>query len=271
MKKLSLLLCALMLALSGCDTEAPPLSEEPAPPIDVEVGSSIEPEPVPEATPPEPAPTETPKTVTPEAPTQESGDQLEDLLRYFPTDSYERVYNGYAEYGHAITCRGSVEDKEYGSLLITYDGEIRDGYGEDERGPRSFTVAYEIRDGRVTENVLNLDYTVEKQDTLNSIIPGFVALDGEIARGSFWEQEFTYKGEAYTAVTTIIEAEDGMFTTDTIALGVDGFDVYREIRRYEAGKGLTAFSSSFESDEIIDFGYGYSGYTDPSTGELVSG
>jgi hypothetical protein len=126
----------------------------------------------------------------------------------------------------------------------------------------------------VTEQVDNRDYMKRRKDVLNSIIPGFVVLSGEIELANAWSQDFSLDGTSYTAVTTIVKASDTGFATETVVKDIAGYpeNTYREERTYEKGKGLTVFSNtpySEQGDLDLLFGYGYSGELDPKTGLLT--
>lgn len=191
---------------------------------------------------------------------KEAAVYLDTIRKYFPATQSEIIYNGITEYGHIIKYSG--EKTAGNSVVITYSGTMSDGFGEDERGSRTFIVEYQILNNSVIEAITNKDYTdPEKTDRLNSVIPFFTALHGEITEGGSWKQKFNFKNKEYVATTTIKDVTDNSFQTETIVRNIEGFtdNTYVENRFYEAGSGLVSFSNNlYAMQDSPDFIFSYS-------------
>lgn len=181
---------------------------------------------------------------------------------FFYNEDEEIRYNGYAEYGYILD--KMIENKEY--KVISYNGVMADGYGEDDRGSRQFILDYlfNVVDEQpaVIEKIENFDYTKDRSDVLNSIIPNFIILKGDLIEGNSWDQSFVYKEKEYIAKTTIKDLNANSFTIETIVEGMEDFPnkTYKEERTYEKGVGLLSFSNTpindgeYPEDQYI-FGY----------------
>lgn len=187
----------------------------------------------------------------------------------------ELYYNGYAEYGHVLYVMETEEKPEL--TIINMEGTMMDGKGE-EPAQRNFRVEYVVDDNSIREIIQNYDMykTDGNMETVNSIIPNQIILQGPLEEGNLWFQNFMYNGKEYSAQTTltsISENEEGkkIYKTETIVKDIEGFynDTYTETRTYEEGKGLVSFQnnrpvtmsendgSEVSEDDFI-FGYGLS-------------
>lgn len=167
----------------------------------------------------------------------------------------ESVYRGYAEAGFAF--RNPKIDNE--NLIVTYDGQMLDGYGEDERGPRTFKVEYtfkadEAGEPMAYERIRNSDYMAENKDTLYSIIKNYIFIWGDVKNGASWEQAVDFKGTKYRAKTVMSEVTEKGYKLTTTIKNIKGFNnnTYSEVRTYEKGKGLTSFLGSPYFNEGVD-------------------
>lgn len=192
---------------------------------------------------------------------------FEDKKVFFINKNKEVIYNGYCEYGHKLDFN-KIDKK---NNLILYDGIMTDGYGEDERGSRRFTLTYTFKfdEGEtpmVYERVRNSDYLTKNKDTLNSIIKNYIVMWGEPKEGKSWEQKVVYKNKEYTAKTVMKNVSENKYTLITTINNIEGFykNTYKEERIYEKDKGLINFNNSpsyngeneAENSSDLLFGYG---------------
>lgn len=183
---------------------------------------------------------------------------------FFINKNKEVIYNGYCEYGHKLDFN-KIDEK---NNLILYDGKMTDGYGEDERGQRKFTLTYNFKldEGKtpmVYERVRNSDYLTQNKDVLNSIIKNYIVMWGDAKEGKSWEQKVVYKNKEYTAKTIMKNVSDNKYTLITTINNIEGFykNTYKEERTYKKDKGLINFNNSpsydvsTESSSDLLFGY----------------
>lgn len=172
-------------------------------------------------------------------------------------------YTGYAEYGFNLS-EPNINTEDYS---IEYKGTMSDGYGEDERGSRDFTIKYNTvvigKYFKIIESINNNDYMTENKNTLNSIIPDYIVIYNNIGVGTHWTQDFEYNDKTYIAETKVVYSDDNVYKLETTVNNIDGFynNIYKEERTYEKGYGLTSFSNSpnyVEGEEPIDLLFGYS-------------
>lgn len=172
-------------------------------------------------------------------------------------------YTGYAEYGFDLS-EPNINTEDY---YIEYKGTMSDGYGEDERGSREFTIKYNTvvigKYFKIIESINNNDYMAENKNTLNSIIPDYVVIYNNIGVGTHWTQEFKYNDKTYIAETKVVYSDDNIYKLETTVNNIDGFynKIYKEERTYEKGYGLTYFANSpnyIEGEDPIDLLFGYS-------------
>lgn len=202
---------------------------------------------------------------------QENNQEYKKLARYFEekkvffiNEAKKIIYNGYCESGYMLNEK--VIDKE--TYKIIYQGEMADGYGEDERGSRKIKITYNfnLNEGNtpfIYESVENGDYLVENKDSLYSIIKNYIVLLGEIEDGKTWTQKVEFKGKEYEARTKMNVIAENKYKLNTVINNIEGFyeNTYKEERTYEKGKGLISFSNrSFSNnDELKEeesvFGY----------------
>ena len=154
------------------------------------------------------------------------------------------------DYGHVVHITNVEEKPEL--TIITMEGTILNTT-EEIAVQRDFNVQYVINNNSIREIIRN--YDIYKPDgnmeTLNSIIPNQVILQGPLEEGNLWFQKFSYLGKEYTAQTTLVhvsENEKGkkIYKTETKVENIEGFpdNTYIEIRVYEEGKGLVLFQNS---------------------------
>lgn len=170
---------------------------------------------------------------------------------YFIATQNTLVYNGYAEYGHTLS--NMKIDKS--NLVIKYSGKMEDGYGEDSRGERTFSLNYifkldEAGTPMVYERVYNNDYMSSNTDSLNSIIKNYIVMWGDPKENDTWSQKVIYNGKEYTAKTVMTDVSYTKYNLETTITDIDGFynDTYIEKRTYDRGYGLI----SFENTPAID-------------------
>lgn len=198
-----------------------------------------------------------------------------DLLDVFPTgDKVSLYYHGFAEYGHILTLDSNVETDK--GRTISYHG-VMDWGADDE--DLTFIVSYVFEGDKVMESV-RLDFDYKDSDTLNSIIPNKIVLQGDIVEGNSWTYKAAVAGEntERDVTTTITKVEHLpisdiiIFTTETVINDIEGYygGEYTEIRTYAEGYGLIAFENTLpvvydddgdELDTFYQFGYGLTGYT----------
>lgn len=182
---------------------------------------------------------------------------------YFTSSKSTLNYVGYAEYGY--TLNNSEVDND--NLTIKYSGEITDGYGEDSRGARTFSLNYifkldEKETPMVYERIYNNDYMSSNKDSLNSIIKNYIVMWGEPKENDTWTQSVTYNGKQYTAKTVMKNVSYTKYDLETTINDIDGFHnkTYIEKRTYDRGYGLISFENtpSIKNDgESFDLIFGY--------------
>lgn len=163
------------------------------------------------------------------------------VLHYSSTDQ---------DYSYVAFIDGIEEKPEL--TTITIDGTMLNIINENST-PQTFSVQYIINDNSIREIIKNYDlYKSDgNMETLNSIIPNQVILQGPLEEGNLWFQKFNYNGWEYNAQTTLTkvsENEEGkkIYRTETVVKDIEGFhnNTYTEIRVYEEGKGLVLFQNS---------------------------
>ncbi|MGL5823128.1 MAG: hypothetical protein ACRCYE_16100 [Sarcina sp.] len=165
----------------------------------------------------------------------------EENKKYLLARDNKLMYRGYQENGFELTKH--TEDKE--NLIINYSGRMIDGYGEDERGERTFQLEYYFhKDAKgnpmAYERIRNKDYMVENKDILISPIKNYIVLWGEMFAGKEWTQSVSMQGVKYTAETKVLEYNQNMYKLESIIEEFNGSkETYKEIRTYEINKGLT--------------------------------
>ncbi|MGL4741048.1 MAG: hypothetical protein ACRC41_09605 [Sarcina sp.] len=161
--------------------------------------------------------------------------------KYLLSKDNKLMYRGYQENGFELTKQN--EDKEH--LILNYTGRMIDGYGEDERGERTFKLEYyfhkDVKGNPIAyERIRNKDYMVENKDILISPIKNYIVLWGEMFAGKEWTQSVSMQGVKYTAETKILEYTKDMYKLETTIEQFNGTkETYKEIRTYEVNKGLT--------------------------------
>lgn len=160
-------------------------------------------------------------------------------------------YNGVnQDYSHVIYIKDVQEKPEL--TIISMEGTILNSENEIS-AQRTFDIQYVINDNSIREIIRNHDiYKADgNMETLYSIIPNQIILQGPLEEGNLWFQKFSYLGKEYTAQTTLVhvsEIEEGkkIYKTETKVEGIEGFpdNTYTEIRMYEEGKGLVLFQNS---------------------------
>lgn len=173
---------------------------------------------------------------------------------YILSSKNELIYRGYAESGFSFK-NPKVNGED---LTITYEGQMIDGYGEDERGARLFKLEYNFKADEAGkpmayERFRNSDYMAEDKDNLYSIIKNYIFMWGEIKNGSRWEQAVEFKGTKYKAKTEMSEVSDKEYKLTTTIKNIKGFEdnTYTEVRTYEKGKGLTSFTATpYLTDQV---------------------
>ena len=181
---------------------------------------------------------------------------------YFISNKDKSIYNGYAETGFTLG-KSNVDGK---NLSIKYSGQMADGYGEDERGKRLFSLEYNFKydeagEPMIYQRIRNKDYLREDKDTLVSIIKNYIVMWGEPFDGDSWSQKVIFKGKEYTAKTVMSNVKDTSYTLITTINNIEGFNdkTYKEKRIYEKGLGLVAFEGTpyyiDETDNDLLIGY----------------
>ncbi|MDO4535042.1 MAG: hypothetical protein Q4B63_04435 [Clostridium perfringens] len=182
---------------------------------------------------------------------------------YFISSKSILTYNGYAEYGYTLS--DLTIDKT--NLVIKYSGKMSDGYGEDSRGERTFSLNYifKLDEGdipMVYERVYNNDYMSSNTDSLNSIIKNYIVMWGDPKENDTWTQKVIYEGKEYKATTVMTNVSYTEYTLTTTIEDIHGFynNTYTEKRTYDRGYGLISFKNtpSIEDDETsMDLIFGY--------------
>lgn len=182
---------------------------------------------------------------------------------YFIASQNTLTYNGYAEYGYTLS--NLQVDKT--NLVIKYSGEMSDGYGEDSRGKRTFSLNYifKLDEGgtpMVYERVYNKDYMSSNTDSLNSIIKNYIVMWGDPKENDTWTQKVVYDGKEYTAKTVMTNVSYTKYDLETTISDIDGFynDTYTEKRTYDRGYGLISFENTPSVDDnetSMDLIFGY--------------
>lgn len=165
----------------------------------------------------------------------------EDNKKYLLSKDNKLMYKGYQENGFELTRQN--EDKEH--LILNYSGRMIDGYGEDERGERTFKLEYyfhkDVKGHPIAyERIRNKDYMVENKDILISPIKNYIVLWGEMFAGKEWTQSVSMHGVKYTAETKVLEYNNNKYKLESVIEEFNGSkETYKEIRTYEVNKGLT--------------------------------
>lgn len=181
---------------------------------------------------------------------------------YFISNKDKSIYNGYAETGFVLG-KSNVDSK---NLFIKYSGQMADGYGEDERGKRLFSLEYNFKydeagEPMIYQRIRNKDYLREDKDTLVSIIKNYIVMWGEPFDGDSWSQKVIFKGKEYTAKTIMSNVKDNSYTLTTTINNIEGFNnnTYKEVRTYEKGLGLVSLEGTphyiDETDNDLLIGY----------------
>ena len=187
---------------------------------------------------------------------------FEKQQKYFISNKDKSIYNGYAETGFTLG-KSNVDSK---NLSIKYSGQMTDGYGEDERGKRLFSLEYNFKydeagEPMIYQRIRNKDYLREDKDTLVSIIKNYIVMWGEPFDGDSWSQKVIFKGKEYTAKTVMSNVKDNSYTLTTIINDIEGFKdkTYKETRNYEKGVGLVSYEGTpyyiDETDNDLLIGY----------------
>lgn len=160
-------------------------------------------------------------------------------------------YNGVDQDYSYVAYINDIEEKPE-LTIITMDGTMLNIINENS-APQTFSVQYIINNNSIREIIKNYDlYKSDgNMETLNSIIPNQIILQGPLEEGNLWFQKFNYNGREYSAQTTLTqvsENEEGkkIYRTETVVKDIEGFlnNTYTEIRVYEEGKGLVLFQNS---------------------------
>ncbi len=183
---------------------------------------------------------------------------------YFIASQSILTYKGYAEYGY--TLNNMKIDKT--NLAIKYFGKMEDGYGEDSRGKRIFSLNYifkldESGTPMVYERIYNEDYMSVNTDSLNSIIKNYIVMWGDPKENDTWTQKVIYDGKEYKATTVMTNVSYTQYDLTTTIKDIHGFynNTYTEKRTYYRGYGLISFENTppIEDDEgSMDLIFGYS-------------
>ena len=187
---------------------------------------------------------------------------FEKQQKYFISNKDKSIYNGYAETGFTLG-KSNVDSK---NLSIKYSGQMTDGYGEDERGKRLFSLEYNFKydeagEPMIYQRIRNKDYLKEDKDTLVSIIKNYIVMWGEPFDGDSWSQKVIFKGKEYNTKTVMSNVKDNSYTLTTIINDIEGFKdkTYKETRNYEKGVGLVSYEGTpyyiDETDNDLLIGY----------------
>ena len=187
---------------------------------------------------------------------------FEKQQKYFISNKDKSIYNGYAETGFTLG-KSNVDSK---NLSIKYSGQMTDGYGEDERGKRLFSLEYNFKydeagEPMIYQRIRNKDYLREDKDTLVSIIKNYIVMWGDPFDGDSWSQKVIFKGKEYTAKTVMSNVKENAYTLTTIINDIEGFKdkTYKETRNYEKGVGLVSYEGTpyyiDETDNDLLIGY----------------
>ncbi len=187
---------------------------------------------------------------------------FEQQQSYFISNKDKSIYNGYAETGFVLG-KSNIDNK---NLSIKYSGQMADGYGEDERGKRLFSLEYNFKydeagEPMIYQRIRNKDYLREDKDTLVSIIKNYIIMWGEPFDGDSWSQKVIFKGKEYTAKTVMSNVKDNSYTLTTTINNIEGFNnnTYKEVRTYEKGLGLVSLEGTpyyiDETDNDLLIGY----------------
>lgn len=168
----------------------------------------------------------------------------------------EFVYHKEGDYSHVLHIKEVNTTPEL--TIVKAEGVMMDNM--DIVGDtvfRNFEVEYVIDDKSIREIIRNHDmYKSDgNMETVHSIIPNQIILQGPLAEGNLWFQPFVYNGKEMKAQTTLVsiaENEDGkkIYKTETVVENIEGFPekTYKEIRIYEEGKGLVYFQNTLQTD-----------------------
>lgn len=190
-------------------------------------------------------------------------DELEKVVRQEP--GTELVYLGDNGYGHALHIQNINTTSEL--TIVKAEGVMLDDKG-DGTAHRGFSVEYVVDGSSIREIIRNHDIYKSNGDTetVNSIIPNQIILQGPLKEGNLWLQSFHYKGKERSAKTVLVsvsENKDGkkIYQTETVVEDIIDFpeNTYKEIRVYEEEKGLISFQTNArayaESSESEPFQY----------------
>ncbi|HAX74087.1 MAG TPA: hypothetical protein DCY20_11230 [Firmicutes bacterium] len=224
-----MLLCSASLV--ACTNESPtaPEPEKPTPPVE-------------------------------EKPTLEVNYQ-EELQTLLPSEiGLEQQFNGIAEYGHLLKLQYIQNNNELG-IKYQYEGSMNDARG-DETTPRIFDAAYSVTKDSIIEQINNHDpyNRLDDPQLLNSIIPNKIVIKAPLENGNTWEEAFEYKGKSYVAVNTLTikksASEAAQYEVSTVVKDIENYlnNTYKEVRVFEAEKGMVSFSN-LENLDLYDEEY----------------
>jgi len=161
---------------------------------------------------------------------------------------YDGINQNYSHIVHVTEIEKKPE-----LTIVKMDGVLMNTIEESELAQRNFNVQYVIDNNSIRENIQNYDIhkTDGNAETVNSIIPNQVILQGPLEEGNLWFQKFNYNGKEYTAKTTLTTVSKNqenkkIYKTETAVEDIKGFlnNTYTETRTYEEGNGLVAFQNN---------------------------
>ncbi len=180
-------------------------------------------------------------TVTPPVPTG-SIDAIKALL---PSETgFVWQYSGFAEY--AMTMKLTGIDKPGGVLTLRCEGEVADMSGGEATGDFSVRVAYQIKDGVLTQQL-------QGPKALDNVYPNLELIREPLGKGAKWLQtviDADGKEKRLNCTIDEIRQVNGK-TVYFLTYQAEG-DSYYEKREITEGMGVTAFDRLYQFEDTSE-------------------
>lgn len=164
----------------------------------------------------------------------------------------EWKYNGFAEYGHSMKI-DSINKLAENKLQYLISGQVDDMSGGESKDDFGLSLEYIVTKDGIKE-------IIKKGDKMPHKIKELDVLRYPLAKGTTWTQTVEINGSSVELKAEIVADTINPDTNNKIVkveytATVPGMpnDTYREMRFFEAGKGMVTFENTFDKD--IEFNY----------------